>query len=167
MVPAVDQLRDIRGLDPVSWFPPAVGWWLIAVAVTVLILALLWWRDQRQRYPLGSWQKDAQRRLRALRRRLEEWDSKTVAGELSELLRRIAMARHGREACAGLAGDEWLAWLQARDPSDFDWNDRGRLLLELPYAPTGTPEHSDALRQLIDATQRWVFAKKESKHEPV
>ncbi len=167
MVSGVDQLRDIRGLDPVSWFPPAVGWWLIAVAVTVLILALLWWRDQRQRYPLGSWQKDAQRRLRALRRRLEEWDSKTVAGELSELLRRIAMARHGREACAGLTGDEWLVWLQARDPSGFDWNDRGRLLLELPYAPTGSPEQNDALGHLIDATQRWVFAKKEFKHEPV
>ena len=167
MLPGVDQLRDIRGLDPVSWWPPAPGWWLAAIAVILLTLALLWWRDQRQRYPLGSWQKDAQRRLRALRRRLEEWDPKQVAGELSELLRRIAMARCGRENCAGLVGEEWLEWLQQRDPSEFDWRDKGRVLLELPYAPAGTPEPSDALRQLIDATQRWVFAKQESKHEQV
>jgi hypothetical protein len=167
MVPGIDQLRDIRGLDPVSWWPPALGWWLIAIAVTLLTLALVWWRDQRQRYPLGSWQKDAQRRLRALRHSLEEWDPKTVAGELSELLRRIAMARYGREACAGLVGNEWLEWLQERDPSEFDWHGQGRLLLELPYAPTGTPEQSDSLRQLIDATQRWVFAKRGSKHERI
>lgn len=163
MVPGIDQLRDIRGLDSIPWWPPAPGWWLTGAVIVVLTLALLWWRDQRQRYPLGTWQKDAQRRLGELRRGLEQREPKQAAGELSELLRRIAMARFGREACAGLTGDEWLNWLKDKDASGFEWDTEGRILLQLPYAPAGSETDTHTLERLIYATVRWVFAKSETK----
>jgi hypothetical protein len=154
------QLRDIHGLDPAPWWPLAPGWWLLAVGL-VLGLWLLWRLGPHLRLPgvVGlTWRWDAARQLRDLRRRVRTQEVRQSAGELSELLRRIAMARLGRDACAGLSGQRWLDWLQARDPQGFDWSRRGRLLLQLPYAPPGGTPGADgtALLELIDAAQNWV-----------
>ncbi len=159
MQPYAYQLRDIHGLDPAPWWPPALGWWLLVFG---LILALwLWWRFfPGLKIPALSgigWRWDASRRLRELRRRVGKQDPKQSAAELSELLRRIAMTRFGRDACAGLTGAEWLQWLHANDPQDYDWPEQGQLLLSMPYAPPGQgQEHDSQLRELVDAAQNWI-----------
>lgn len=163
MAPALAQLRDIRGIDGVPWWPPALGWWLILAAIVLVALAIYHWRTMlRLRVPipgitLGSWRWDAAHALRALRKRAAEpgEDSKVIAGELSELLRRIAMARLGRDACAGLTGRAWLDWLKKNDPAGFDWPARGGLLLDMPYAPPGHGPGGE-LQALIDAAYAWV-----------
>lgn len=180
----LSQLRDIRGLDPVSWWPPALGWWLVAGAlVLVLYLAWRYRASLRLRIPpipvlrIGNWRWDAGRQLRDLRQRAVAQDPKQTAVELSELLRRVAMARLGREACAGLVGEAWLAWLAEWDPKGFDWRTRGRLLLDAPYAPPVAIAHARAMASapaptstplpkaadrgdwlaLIDAAYQWVL----------
>jgi hypothetical protein len=160
MEPFAYQLRDIHGPDPVSWWPPAPGWWLLALAV-VLGLWLLWRLLPLLRIPVIvdlTWRWDAARQLRELRRRVRKnQDPKESAAELSELLRRIAMARLGRKACAGLTGRDWLAWLQDNDPRNYAWAERGDLLLDLPYAPPGSASaERKQLLGLIDAAQNWV-----------
>jgi len=159
MEPIAYQLRDIRGLDSIPWWPPAVGWWLLAFGL-ILTLWLLWryWPGLRLPALVGvTWRWDAARQLRELRRRIGNQDTKLSAGELSELLRRIAMARHGRDACAGLTGTDWLDWLAEHDPKGFDWTDEGLLLLNLPYAPPGAGEaETKQLRRLVDAAQFWI-----------
>ena len=92
----MDPLRDIRGIDPAPWWPPAPGWWLILFGILLSAMLVWWWLQQRRLYPLGRWQKDARRRLLQLKRRLQSAPTKEVASELSELLRRIAIARCGR-----------------------------------------------------------------------
>ena len=155
---ALGPLRDIRGLDPMPWWPPAPGWWLLALAGLAVLLALLWgwhrWRVKR----LG-WRIAARRELRALRRRLPGLDGKQAAAEASELIRRIAMARCGRAACAGLSGEAWLAWLAARDPQGFDWRREGRFLLTLPYAPrVDDPATRAQVARLLAALGPWLAA---------
>lgn len=159
-----EQLRDIRGLDGFPWWPPAPGW--ILVALLVVILVVIAWRLRggiRLRIPplpgSGDWRWDAARALRELRRRAAEQDARTTAGELSALLRRIAMAREGRAACAGLSGEDWLGWLEAHDPNRFEWTRHGRLLLVAPYAPPGRTAAGDRLESLIDAAYDWVSHK--------
>ncbi|MEA3274809.1 MAG: DUF4381 domain-containing protein [Pseudomonadota bacterium] len=170
MYPGVEQLRDIHGIQGVSWWPPAPGWWILAT--TILALVVLAWRFRatlRLRIPpipvftMGSWRWDAARQLRDLRRRAGEQAIKQSAGELSELLRRIAMARIGREASAGLTGEDWLAWLNGNDPKGFDWTQQGRLLLEAPYAPPGDRGHPEELLVLIDAAHDWVAAEEQKR----
>jgi hypothetical protein len=165
MYPEVEQLRDIHGIQGVPWWPPAPGWWLLAGAVLVLGLVLWRWRTPiRLRIPplpiitVGSWRWDAARQVRDLRRRMVKQDAKQTAGELSELLRRIAMARIGREACAGLTGQAWLDWLRGHDPNGFDWTERGRVLLRAPYAPLAKATAPEELIALIDAAYAWVAA---------
>jgi hypothetical protein len=171
MHPGIEQLRDIHGIQGVPWWPPGPGWWLLAAAVLALIF--LTWRFRakiRLRIPplpfftVGSWRWDAARRLRGLHKRALGQDSKQTAGELSELMRRIAMARLGRDACAGLAGEDWLEWLRGNDPKDFDWPQQGRLLLEVPYAPPGDLGRSEELLRLIDAAYDWVEVQERKKN---
>ena len=85
----VDQLLDIRGLDPGSWWPPAIGWWLVALAALFALVALRHFVQWLRRRP-PRWQRDALRQLHGLRRRCRNQPAKQTAGELSELLRRIA-----------------------------------------------------------------------------
>jgi len=152
----MDPLRDIHGIDSAPWWPPAPGWWLLLLGVLLAVL-LVWWLIRRRRlYPLGRWQQDARRHLLALRRRMKREPVKQVAGELSELLRRIAIARCGREQTASLTGEMWLDWLQSNDSTGFPWREKGRLLLELPYAPPGHTADKSTLSQLIDAAVHWV-----------
>jgi hypothetical protein len=152
----MDPLRDIRGIDPVSWWPLAPGWWLLLAAILLLFL-LAWWLLRRRRlYPLGRWQQDARRHLVLLKRRIKREPAKPVASDLSELLRRIAIARCGREMTASLTDEAWLDWLQSNDSSGFEWRKKGRLLLELPYAPPHHAADKEALGQLIDAAIHWV-----------
>ena len=152
----MDSLRDIRGIDPVSWWPPAPGWWLLLLGLLLLALLVVWLLRRRRLYPLGRWQQDARRHLLALRRRMKREPAKLVAGELSELLRRIAIARCGREQTAALTGEMWLDWLQSNDSTGFPWREKGRLLLELPYAPPDRSADKALLAQLIDAALHWV-----------
>jgi hypothetical protein len=174
---AVQQIRDIHGFVGVPWWPPGPGWWVLATGL--IFLTLLAWRFRAQlrlRIPipvitLGDWRWDAARQLRALRRRVQrdELGLKEAAGSVSELLRRIAMARLGRPACAGLTGKDWLAWLHANDPNRFDWAARGGLLLDAPYAPpvdTGVKTRLADLIALIDAAHDWVATEQPKQKKP-
>ncbi|ESQ11723.1 MAG TPA: DUF4381 domain-containing protein [Chromatiaceae bacterium] len=165
MPPDAYQFRDIHAALGNPWWPPAPGWWLLLAALALLALAL--WRFDliwRLRVPipmvtLGNWRWDASRELRRLRRDAGSASAKQTASELSELLRRIAIARQGRDSCAGLHGRDWLSWLSAHDPKGFDWQAQGRLLLETPYAPPTTTEADrSALIVLIDAAMDWAIA---------
>ncbi|MGD8933340.1 MAG: DUF4381 domain-containing protein [Gammaproteobacteria bacterium] len=155
-----NRLHDIHELDPASVWPLASGWWLLLAVVVTLILVFIglrrWRPDWRRYLPRYGWSRHAARELTALRQQVTHGDIKTVATELSELLRRIAIARCGRDHCAGLHGDSWLAWLADHDPAGFDWCERGRLLLDLPYAPPGEGAQPAELRRLIDAARVWT-----------
>jgi hypothetical protein len=156
----MDPLRDIRGIDPASWWPLASGWWLL-MALSFALLVLVAWIIRRKRlYPLGHWQQDARHRLILLKRRVNKEPAKLIAGELSELLRRIAIARCGRKQIASLTDDAWLEWLQRNDTNGFLWGKKGQLLLELPYAPPNHPANKAALTELLDAAIHWVSEEK-------
>jgi len=158
------QLRDIHGIQGAPWWPPAPGWWLLAAAILALAIALrLWqgrhpWRLSLPQLVVGGWRAAAARELHGLRRRAQEQPPKQTAGELSELLRRIAMARFGRSACAGLTGRAWLRWLSAHDPNGFDWEGQGGALLTAPYARGVGAAQAAELVTLIEASQAWLAA---------
>lgn len=148
-------LRDIRNIDPVGWWPPGPGWWFALVLGIVLMAAgYLFWSRRKAR--LG-WRPDARRQILMLRKRMASQNPKETAGELSEFLRRVAMARFGRGDCAGLTGVSWLRWLADHDPGRFDWVSRGRILVTLPYADAGSGESArQELKPLVRAAARWV-----------
>lgn len=155
-------MRDIRDLDAVAWWPLATGWWLLIAGAATAVLAVHFgrapfarWRRRRQE----RWRRDARQQLAELERQLGTLGPKAATAHLSELLRRIAVARCGRAACAGLEGERWLAFLAANDPRRFPWTEHRKLLLEAPYAPpaafAGQPI-ADELRALVRAARAWT-----------
>ena len=122
------ELRDIHLPAPPSWWPPAPGWWLLAIlAITLCIFLLRYCYRMRQR----------RLRRRALLAEFERTASASqsnlpaLAAALSAFLRRLAM--HTTPSAATLAGEAWLAHLDARLGGEEFSKGVGRALIEAPY----------------------------------
>ena len=152
MNPATETLplRDIHLPDPVSWWPPAPGWWLLLVllGMSVALLVYLYRRHQR-----GALQRSAQHALRDIAAQWQQSaDDQALARDLSILLRRLCLSRYPREQVAGITGDAWLQQLDSLLPGDEFRNGVGRVLIEAPYARQVDVD-GNALLQLCE---RWV-----------
>ncbi len=153
----LERLRDIHEAPPPSWWPPAAGWWLVLAGAAALLFLLWLLVRSLRRYPPGTWHRDARNQLLALRRLTGQLAPEQGLRELSELLRRIAVAHAGREQAAGRAGEAWLAWLEEQDPEGFPWRREGRVLVTCTYAPPGKcPVSREQLLRLIDAALLWA-----------
>ena len=127
-------LRDWHLPDPVSWWPPAPGWWIVAAGVLIaLALVVRLWLRRRGRI---SFRRAARRELERLERELAtDGDRRRYLAELSRLLRRLALARYPRDQVAGLTGDDWLAFLDATGGAGDFSDGVGRVLIESAYRP--------------------------------
>ena len=98
-------LRDIHLPDPVSWWPPAPGWWIVLALALLIPLFLVWLRRRPRRIRV---QKIAATALQeALQNYARHQDSTQLLTELSALCRRIALSYCPREQVAGITGDAW------------------------------------------------------------
>lgn len=155
-------LRDIHLPPEISWWPPAIGWWILAALIPAIILLGVWIYKRITRRTAF---KDAKTLLSEIRLDNQR-DNNEKIKELSSLLRRAAIALGKRNECAGLTGDNWLAYLDRT--LDFK-NDRsapftqgiGRLLSDLPYRKE--PPAETELNQLIDLCESWLKAQKKRK----
>lgn len=151
----MEQLHDIEGLDHISPWPLAIGWW-VAIAWGIVVLGTILWLLKRRITYLRSWKRDTLKKLAALEQNLSPATSWETITFLSEYLRRIVVYRFPRKECAGLVGDDWLKWLKAHDPKQFDWTEKGKLLIEIPYAPAHTDLPIQQIKDLIQAVRNWV-----------
>ena len=125
-------LRDLHLPDPVSWWPLALGWWLV-IAVLFFGIGWLLLRAWRQ------WRFNAPRRyaLQAVAAVENEYrshrDPVRLSKELSQLLRRGMLAYAPRSEVAGLTGEAWLRWLDQGLPVPYFHTQGGKSLLQLPY----------------------------------
>lgn len=151
----MEQLHDIEGIDPISMWPLAIGWW-VSIACGVIVLGGVIWLLWRRIGYLRSWKRDTFRKLDRLEQNLGPSTSGETVVFLSEYLRRIAMRRFPRKECAGLVGDAWLKWLKVHDPKQFDWTTKGKLLTEVPYAPVHKDLPLSQIKEIIQAVRYWV-----------
>lgn len=154
----LEKLHDIEGLDAISAWPPHPLFWLL-LFVLVLCVSFLIYRLRKQLAFKRSWKYDALHKLTLLEKDLPQEGPAQALIQLSEYIRRIAIQRFKREECAALCGEDWLKWLKRKDPRAFDWEKKGRPLIEAPYAPN---EHfsleadGEQVKELIKATKEWV-----------
>lgn len=148
--PPGPELRDIHLPPDPSWFPPAPGWWLLAI----LLLALVAWITRRVMRRLA--QRRWQAALQAEVDRIESdhaghRDPRRATAEISQLLRRAALRLD--PPAAAYSGEAWLAWLEARGVSGFV-EGPGQALVDAPWRRAPTVD-TDALFGL---TRRWLAA---------
>lgn len=127
----LSQLRDIHLPEPVSWWPPAPGWWLAGFISLAALIALF--------YFLRRWRVKNRYRKVALKilSQLDVQDNELTSLEaISELLRRVAIQTFGREKVAALAGEAWLAFLDKTGRTTDFSKGPGRVLGSDLYRPS-------------------------------
>ncbi len=146
MSAAGPRLRDIH-LPPVSWWPPAIGWWLLGALILMALSAgvFVWWHGRKAR----QLRRAAQRELAALTtRHARDRNHIALAAGLSRLLRRIALRVH--PAVVADNGAAWREFLSQRAHSAFT-AEQLDVLTAAPYRAHASFD-ADAL---IAATKRW------------
>ena len=140
-------LRDIHLPAEPSWWPPAPGWWLLAVLVLGLLAFVAWaWHRNRHAYARRQHVLDELDRLVARQR---QDGSPAFLRDLHQLLRRVAREH---DAHATLQrGEAWRRTL-ARVPVDAATLDRLLALDRLIYLPPGECDDE----AIVAAVRNWL-----------
>lgn len=122
----LDQLEPLIAPAPVAWWPPAPGWWLLAVLV--LVFAWLSWRRAGRSRPgtpdamsaetsdIDPVRQAALDELAGLPAPYGE-NAGPWLQHLNGLLKRLCKARYPEQRSQTLSGRAWLAYLDSRCPA--------------------------------------------------
>ena len=156
MTPAPENLplRDIHLPDPVSWWPPAPGWWGLLVLCLLLVLVIRALINARCR---GRLKRDSLTLLQQLAEQFQHnSDGQQLTVQLSVLLRRLALSLYPRRQVAAMTGREWLEFLDERltpDGNEKAFSEgTGQVLIEAPYNPDCRVDGE----ALIGLVRRWI-----------
>lgn len=143
-------LRDIHLPEQPGFWPPAPGWWLLAVVLLAALIAAGWsgWRAWRRR-----------RRRRMLlaeleRLRVESDRGPALAAAVSALLKRVALSRYPRVEVAPLSGEAWLTFLDRTGGDGRFVAGPGQVLADAPYAPDVAAVDASGL---LTAAREWML----------
>lgn len=154
-------LRDIHLPDPVSWWPPAPGWWLLLAGIVLAIIVAM---IARKIYNSKQLRRDIRTELDKIKQQYSQAQNKLqLAKSLSVLLRRASISYYPRADIAGLTGDNWLRYLDDSNSGGSKGNrfqsDAGKILLTAPYLPD-TGQNSSKVdfdaEQLISLCESWL-----------
>ena len=141
-------LRDIHAAATPEFWPPAPGWWVLAVLITALLFLAGWQLNKRWR------QRQLQSRILKELDALDGHSPAEIATGVSTLLRRVALMRYERSEVAPLSGDAWLSFLDSTGGSGAFSDGVGSVLATAPYAAHDvTSTNSDALLTLA---RQWI-----------
>ncbi|MGY0793771.1 DUF4381 domain-containing protein [Azospirillum argentinense] len=149
---SLSNLRDLALPNPVPWWPPAPGWWILAAGL--LLAGLLLAVRAIARYRANAYRREALRVLDALEGDIGKADAALLAQRMASLLKRAALAAYPRSEVAGLDGASWLAFLDRTAGTDRFTTGPARRLPDLVYgaAEGGT----DALREIAATARLWL-----------
>ena len=146
----LQELRDVHLPDPISWWPPAFGWWMIVVALLILVGLILWARAYRQR---TQPRRLALAQLQEVKQHFAAYaDEQQTMTRLSDLLRRAAITVFPRSHVAGLSGRSWLQFLDRTGHTTQFSDGPGQHLISGPYQSHGP----DSAAELIPLIERWI-----------
>jgi len=148
---SLQNLHDIVVPPPVSWWPPAPGWYAVAVlgfAALMLLAYQSWKRWRRNRY-----RGEALRELQRLRKAAAQADLR----QLPVLLKRAALSAWPRNEVAALVGADWHRFLDESAQMNCFTSGVGETLDRLAYARDrdAWPSQEQA-KAALDAAERWL-----------
>lgn len=109
----LQQLSDIKTLEPVGWWPPAPGWWVLAfLLVLALSLGIYFWLQHRKN---TRYRKQALRILSNIETERPHVPPVETLEKIQALLKRTALTayKHSRNNIAHLYGHDFFVFLQA------------------------------------------------------
>lgn len=146
----LQELRDVHLPDPISWWPPALGWWMVLAGLIVMVGLAFWARSYRQRTRI---RRAALAQFEHVKQHYAvNADDQWAITEVSNLLRRYALAVFPRTDVAGLSGQSWLKFLDTTGSTNQFSDGPGQALRSGPYQSHGSLSASD----LFPLVERWI-----------
>lgn len=153
--PASLPLKGYHLPEPVSWWPPAIGWWVTLLTVCGgIALSLVAWK----RYKKKAWRREAVALLNDITQQFQErQDAHQLAQDISLFLRRVCRTRFPENDGTHLTGEDWLIFLDqcrkiSKQKTPFFTNEVGHSLLESAYNPTSSVDGD----QLLNTVRSWL-----------
>ena len=145
-----DSLRDIHLPDAISWWPPAIGWWIL---LALVIAAFIFIPKLYRRVTYTPLNKVANKTYQNIINEFKENnnDSAFIIAT-SQFLRQTAMSYCGRDEVAQLTGDKWVQALNNITKQEYFTPDLKQSLVDAPYQKNISID----AEQLINAVQNWL-----------
>lgn len=154
---SAEQLQPLILPTPISWWPPALGWWLLALFFIILFSA--WHYVKRIRVATNQvvssdpLRDSALQQLRALTKPYDGAQAGLWLQQINQLLKRICATRYPDSASHTLSGREWLAFLDSRCPAAG--LSRWMILVQGAYQPDCRLDDK-SIAQLQQAIDTWI-----------
>jgi hypothetical protein len=111
------QLQDIHAAGSPHWWPPAIGWWVLALVLLFLTVVAI--RFLKLKLAARKRRREWLRALDAIGRELDpERDAHQYLAGLNRLFRAVALKAFPGTGCAGLQGEEWVIFINSLLPED-------------------------------------------------
>ncbi|HEC57942.1 hypothetical protein LCGC14_2067370 [marine sediment metagenome] len=148
-------LRDIHLPEAVSWWPPAIGWWLLLVLIPLVIFGIWWFYKRLTR---NTALKSAKRLLISIKNNPDSNDLQKLQ-HLSSWLRRVTMSVAPKQHNAGLTGKAWLAYLDNSVKGSPFSDGIGQCLADVQFRQSA-PADLD-INALIALCESWLKGQKQ------
>jgi len=122
------QLADIHLPEPVSYWPPAIGWWVLAAIALVLLVILLRKiaSSQRQqkicRYALAELQRCYSNYSQADPVSIDQ-NKLNYVNQFNTVIRRVALVHYPQANAASLDGASWVDFIRQKGESSLMTDD--------------------------------------------
>lgn len=147
----LSQLHDIHLPAPVGWWPLAPGWYLLTA--TLVMLVVLAGFLCRRYYSNGRAKREALKALALCEKQYQhDANSQLCTAEISELLKRVALAYYPRTRVAGLKGEAWITFLNS-SVKGVRFDSVRVQLLELPWRPS----RGQNVQLLFKIARKWIM----------
>lgn len=143
-------LKDIHLPQTGGFWPPAPGWWLLTLALLLIIGIVVWL--VRRKNKKNRWVRLAKAELAELERTAEQtpqWFSR-----LNSLLKRAARERYPELHPEVLSGEAWAVFLLSKAPND---RDASRSIVDAIVNSAWLPAVTDAdPQQALKFSSQWL-----------
>lgn len=131
----LSQLKGVHAPDTISWWPPAIGWWLVVFFSLLMIIACVYFG--RRYWRQNAWRRQAKREVTLLVDAYQSQPSQAQLLALIQLLKRSMAAAYRDPSLLSLAGTAWQEHLKRHfpelDPSLLINLSEGQYRQEIPH----------------------------------
>ena len=146
----LSQLRDIHAAPAAPLWPPAPGWWILAL---LILVALVWvgrrilaaYRVRQRRKQMLAW-------IDHLNTNIDpQSNPQAYLATLNRIFKLVALRAFPNEQCAALAGQDWADFLTGKMKA-VSASDSLNVLASGPYDPA--PQFDPGV--MSDLTRFWI-----------
>jgi hypothetical protein len=148
------QLQDIHLPDSASFWPLAIGWWIlialvIAIATWIIIKTIK--RAKKKKH-----QRKILAKFKILEQKLKTNPSNATIAEINTLIRQLAITYYPRSKVSSLTGGDWLHFLDESGDTQGFSRGAGRVLIDAPYQQDKQTIENLNLNEFIPLIQNWA-----------